>query len=235
MARVIPLDLIFGAIIWFALFAIFAIVFFPPTNGVWTETIKAVGAAVAIAGGIFAPMSAIVMARYQYQLTTDLEKLKTEYVQQVEHLRSNLSTGLEVKKALIAGKIRAFDTMLTSAHFFYYVVRQCVFGGIATGEDLLTEADKRAAEASSVVWHLSAEDRIKWFTVYQLSMHLIGILKVAPSDQKIELFNAHAGALGDAIAELEAAGRSAFEEADKYQLKVAEDEFQVFNRPRQRA
>ena len=44
------------------------------------------------------------MARYQSQLTGDLEQLRAAYGQQVEVLKSNLSTGLEVKKALIAGK-----------------------------------------------------------------------------------------------------------------------------------
>jgi hypothetical protein len=56
------------------------------------------------------------------------------------------------------------------------------------------------------------------------------LLKKAPPEDLIVTFNLHAGKLGDAIDELEAAARTAFEEADKYQLKIAEDEFRIFGR-----
>src|SRR3712207_5015017 len=89
--RLYPVDLIAGAMLWFGLFAVVAAALFPPHNGEWGETFKAIGVAIAVAGGIFSPMSTIVMARYQSQLTADLERLKAEYGSQIEALKSSLS------------------------------------------------------------------------------------------------------------------------------------------------
>ena len=77
------------------------------------------------------------------------------------------------------------------------------------------------------------EDRLKWYAVYQLSNRLIGLLKDTSDDKLIEVFDLHAGELGDAIEQLEAAGRVAFEEADKYQLRVSADEFLLFSHRKQ--
>src|SRR5215469_18741611 len=116
--------LIIGGIIWFGVCAWIAITLVPPEKGVWTETFKAIGVAAAVAGGLFSPVASIATARYQKGLTEDLEALKADYTKEVERLKNSLSAGLEVKKALIAGKVRAFDQMLTAAHFFYYTLRQ---------------------------------------------------------------------------------------------------------------
>lgn len=222
--------LIIGGVVWFGFCAFIAIILVPPDNGVWTETFKAIGVAAAVAGGLFSPIASIATARYQKGLTADLESLKTDYTKEVERLKNSLSAGLEVKKALIAGKVRAFDAMLTSAHFYYFVIRQQTYDVLEKTDSLLAEADKKAADASSVVWHLEKDDRLKWFSVYQKAITLSGLLKEASTDKLITTFNSHAGELGEAIETLEAAGRAAFEEADKYQLKLAEDEFRVFGR-----
>jgi hypothetical protein len=229
--KMYPLHLIFGAVIWYVAFIFFTVIFYPPNGGSWEETFKALGVTISVATGLFAPISAIVMARYQGQVTADLEKLKVSYAREVEVLKSSLSSGLEVKKALIAGRIRAFDSMLTAAHFFYYVIRQQAYEGNPNNEQVLQEADKRAAEASSVVWHLSDEDRQKWFTVYQLSIHLMGLLKETPQEERVTVFNENAQDLGSSIKELEIAGLAAFSEADKYQLKLSEDEFRISRQP----
>ncbi len=66
---------------------------------------------------------------------------------------------------------------------------------------------------------LIARRSAQWFTVYQFSIHLIEVLNDKPADQHAEVFNSNAGALGDAIEELEAGGCAVFEDFDKYQLK----------------
>jgi len=180
-----------------------------------------------VATGVFAPISAIFMAKYQSQLTGNLEELKADYTVQVEELKSSLSAGLEVKKALIAARIRAFDSMLNSAHFFYYVLRRLAFSEVEPGEEVLVEAESRAAEASSVVWHLDQEDRQKWFDVYQRSIHLVSLLKNEPKEGRVALFNSNAVELGRAIEALEEAGLAVFAEADRYNLQVSQDEFRI--------
>jgi hypothetical protein len=212
---IVPMDLVFGAILWFGLVALITWAFVPPHGGNWTDTAKAIAAATGIATGIFAPISAIVMAKYQSQLTNNLEGLRKDYTREIEELKSSLSAGVEVKKALIAGRIRAFDTMLTAAHFFHFVLRQMAFAENTESENMLREANRRAAEASSVVWHLSEEDRGKWYSVYQRSFYLAGLLRRASPEERREIFTSNAGELGDAIRQLERAGLAAFEEADK--------------------
>ncbi len=195
---IIPMDLVFGAIVWYVVAALIAWAIVPP-NGGWTDTAKVIGATMGIATAIFAPISAIVLARYQAQLTGSLGA-------ELEELKSVLLAGLEVKKALIAGRIRAFDTMLTSAHFFYYVLRQVTFVGDVESENMLREAGQRAAEASSVVWYLSPEDKDKWYRVSQNLITLGGSLKRESFDKRREVFNSNTAELGEAIEELEQAG-----------------------------
>jgi hypothetical protein len=193
---------------------------------------KAIGAGLGIATAIFAPISGIVMAKYQAQLTYRLESLKADYTSEIEQLRSSLAAGLEVKKALIAARIRAFDSMLTSAYYFYFILRQMTFGDFEEAKKLLSDADKRAAEASSVVWHLSQEDRNKWFSVYHQSITLAGrLVKETGKDERTKIFNSNATALGKAMEELEQAGLAAFAEADSNNLKISDDEFRISGRP----
>src|SRR5262245_15912178 len=119
-----PFFLVAAAIIIFAAAGIIGVLLAPPNQGSWDNTAKAVGFATAIAAGIFAPISSLYMAVFQARITTNLRRLESEYTREVENLKSTLAAGLEVKKALIAGKVRAFDQMLTAAHFFYYVIRK---------------------------------------------------------------------------------------------------------------
>ena len=186
-----PRELIAGAAIFYGIVIVATIGMDPPIKGDWSDTFKALGVAIAAATGVFAPISAIVMARYQSQITADLERLKLSYNKEIESLKMSLSTNLEVKKALIAGRVRAFDTMLTAAHFFYFVLRNLAYSVNCEAEELFAEADHRAAEASSVVWHLVQDDRETWFEVYQRSITLASDIKDAQPDQRITTFDAN--------------------------------------------
>jgi hypothetical protein len=217
------------AIILFAAAGAIGVSVAPPVNGSWDNTAKAVGVAVSIAAGIFSPIASIFMAVYQAKITASLRQLEMQYTREVENLKSTLATGLEVKKALIAGKVRAFDQMLTAAHFFYYVIRKLVVGPEGSVDEMLKEADRRAAEASSVVWHLPNSERTLWFEVYQRSIHLASELRAKPENERAKIFEQFATPLGQAIEALEEVGRRAFEEADRYQLKLSPEDLRIFN------
>jgi hypothetical protein len=206
--------------------------FVPPSpQGSWDDTVKAAAVAVSLVTALVAPISTIFMALYQARITSDLERLKTDYTREVENLKAALSARLEMKKALIAGKVRAFDQTLSAAHFFYYVIRRHVY---ATDDEkdaeLIKEADKRAAEASALVWNLPKEDRARWFLVYQHSMFLLDQTIGKPRDERIRLLDAKSPELGEAIEALETAGREAFEEAERHQLRATPEDMRLFGR-----
>lgn len=201
----------------FALVALGVILTVPPSQAQWPETIKAVGVALGAATGVVAPFMAVVMVRYQQQVTGELERLKSEYASQVEILKGSLSENLELRKAEVAGQVRAFDSMLTAAHFFYFVIREQASGVPLKGDNLFVEADKKAAEASSVVWHLTKADQSIWYQVYQRSKHLAALLREGDS---IATFESYAIELGEFIAQLEEAGGRIFEEARKLRLDL---------------
>jgi len=92
----------------------------------------------------------------------------------------------------------------------------------------MKEADKRAAEASSVVWHLPTAERKLWFDVYQRSVHLASTLMETPESDRMKMLEQFATPLGEKIEDLEAAGRRAFEEADRYQLKLSPEDLRIF-------
>ena len=190
--------------------------FVPPTAGGWTETAKATGAGLGVSTAIFAPVAAIVMARYQAQLTASLEELKAGTALELERLKTALATGLEVRKALVAGRIRAFDSMLTAGHFFYYVLRQMAFEEVSDHAALMEEADRRSAEASSVAWHLSREDRARWYKVYQGCFSLAKHLSRAQPDERRKIFDAGVPELGRYLDDLEKAGLEAFARGDRF-------------------
>ena len=86
--------------------------------------------------------------------------------------------------------------------------------------ELVAEADKKAAEASSFVWHLSETDRQKWFNVYQRAKYLAGVFK-DPTSKPTEKFNTQAILLGKDIENLEAAGKAVFNEARELERMAA--------------
>jgi hypothetical protein len=203
-----------GAVLCFGLFALVGYLTAPPVAGNWGQTFKAIGVAVAVGSGVFAPITSIVMAKYQSQLTVDLENMRGELNAEIEALKFSLSAGLEIRKVIISGKMKALDSMLTTAHFYYYVNRQLAFHYSDNVEQLLVDADQRAAEASSLVWHLDAGDRLRWFEVYQRSINLSLLLKECEIDERPDIFDANVGKLGEAIDALELVARVAFSEND---------------------
>lgn len=205
-------------VLLFALVALGAILAVPPSQAQWSETIKAIGLALGAATGVVAPFMAMVMVRYQQQVTGELERLKADYVSEIELLKGSLSENLELRKAEVAGQVRAFDALLTAAHFFYFVIREQASGAPLKGDDFFVEADRKAAEASSVVWHLTKDDQSIWYQVYQRSKHLAALLREGES---VTTFEPYAMELGEFIARLEEAGGKIFEEAKKLRLNVS--------------
>jgi hypothetical protein len=190
-----------------------AVIQVPPTDK-WEDTVKALGVAVAVATGIFGPISSIILARFQAHIAS-------VSAQELERLKAALSTSLEVNKALIAGRVRAFDAMLTAAHFLYFAIRKQVFRGSEGDIAIEREADRRAAEASSVVWLLSKADRQLWFDVYQSAIFLLDEIRGQPDDKRHAAFNELGPELGASIERLQEAGLKAVEEADRQRVKTS--------------
>lgn len=221
--------LILGAGIVYAAALILVFHFVPPSGGSWDNTVKAAGVAISVATAVIGPVITIYMVIYQARVTSDLEALKTDYVKEVENLKAALSARLEVKKALIAGKVRAFDQMLGAAHFYSYAIRKQVFNAQDTPDDaLIKEADHRAAEATAFVWNLSTADRNKWLLVHQHSTFLLNSTRGKPRADRIKFLDENSKPLGEAIEDLENAGRSAFEEAEQHQLRATPEDIRLF-------
>jgi hypothetical protein len=210
---IIPTDLVVGAAIFYIVAALFAGAVVPPTGGNWASTFKAVGAALGIAAAIFAPISAIVLARYQAQLTRDLGT-------EIERLKNALSAGLEVRKALITGRASSFNTLLSAAHFFYYALRQFTNSGDSESENLVREARKRLAEASAAVWYLSSDDKLKWYKVAQHLSSLGGELNKVSVSERRQLFDSRVGEIGEAMHQLEQAGLAVLNETAQPDLAL---------------
>ena len=104
-----------GAIVFWLLFVIGGTVLWaPPVPGNAAEFLKTLGLSSSIATGLVAPFLAIHMARYQRHVTVEPERLRSDYTRDIEVLKSSLS---ENRKAEIAGQVKAFDAMLSAAHF----------------------------------------------------------------------------------------------------------------------
>jgi hypothetical protein len=191
----------------FGIFLLLALIIGLSSTSPTVESVsKTVAVAFAMASGVLGPANAIFNVRYQRDLTLELN-------QATEKFRTNLSASLELKKTVLASQIKAFDAMLDAAYSFHFIIRELPSNlEPEKRREMVSEADKKASQASAFIWHLSEQDRRRWFAVYQRSRFLAGVLE---KENKIQdpRFDKQAVLLGSDIRGLEAAGQAIFDAA----------------------
>jgi hypothetical protein len=193
----------------FVIFLLFALIIGLSSTSPTVESVsRTIAVAFAMASGVLGPANAIFSVRYQRDLTLELN-------QATEKFKTNLTASLELKKTVLASQIKAFDALLEAAYSFHFIIRELPSNlAPERRREMVSEADKKASQASSFIWHLSEEDRRRWFAVYQRSRFLASILEKEnkPQDPR---FDKQAVLLGADIRSLEAAGRAAFNAAQQ--------------------
>lgn len=190
-----------------------ALFFVPPGHGL-KEALTALGAAVALATGIIAPLATLYNSQYQTQVTAAFQE-------EVEKFKQVLTIATEAEKAHLTGRIGAFDRLHTAAHLLYFAARKLLIAPAEWGADLAKEADRNAAEASSAIWYLSEEEQALWWNLYQTAINLLQEMQGKPEDVREELFNKVAPEIGNAMRQLREAGRFAVLELRKISSPLA--------------
>jgi hypothetical protein len=184
----------------------------------WQKFLYYITPAFGIATAFYAPLTLIFSARYQQELTRQLESLKNDFVRYNDLLKAEYARELEIDKALITGRVKAYDVLLTAAFMVYHALQSILILPLdeAAENKLLENAEARLAEASGQLWHFTDQEKSLWNEFYSKALHLFDVCLVMKDreERKVQ-WNGNGPRLGDDLNRLEEGARIAFAESER--------------------
>jgi hypothetical protein len=190
----------------------------------WQKFLYYITPAFGAATALYAPFTLMFSARYQQGLTRQLEALKNDFIRYNDLLKAEYARELELEKAIITGRVKAYDLLLTAAFMVHHVLQSVLLLPLdeSTAKKLLGDAEARLAEASGQLWHLEEKEKDIWNNFYGKALNLFdqGLLLKDREARKSQ-WDRNGPLLGNDLNRLENAARTAFSELERARRAAA--------------